>query len=60
MSDTQMSASKQTILIVDHIAENLQLLAGMLSQQGYIVRLAPEMISFYPDSIGKGQAVLIP
>lgn len=25
-----------------------------------IVRLAPEMISFYPGSIGKGQAVLMP
>ena len=37
-----MSASKETILIVDDIAENLQLLAGMLSEQGYIVRLAPD------------------
>jgi two-component system NarL family sensor kinase len=42
MSNAQNSASKETILIVDDIPENLQLLAGMLSEQGYIVRLAPD------------------
>jgi two-component system NarL family sensor kinase len=42
MSNVQNSASKETILIVDDIPENLQLLAGMLSEQGYIVRLAPD------------------
>ncbi|HEY9667745.1 MAG TPA: response regulator [Coleofasciculaceae cyanobacterium] len=42
MSNTQNSASKETLLIVDDIPENLQLLAGMLSEQGYIVRLAPD------------------
>jgi len=42
MSNAQNSASKETILIVDDIPENLQLLAGMLSDQGYIVRLAPD------------------
>jgi len=41
MSNAQ-NASKETILIVDDIPENLQLLAGMLSEQGYIVRLAPD------------------
>lgn len=41
MSNAQ-NASKETILIVDDIPENLQLLAGMLSKQGYIVRLAPD------------------
>ena len=42
MSNAQNPASKETILIVDDIPENLQLLAGMLSEQGYIVRLAPD------------------
>jgi two-component system NarL family sensor kinase len=42
MSNAQNSASKETILIVDDIPENLQLLAGMLSEQGYIMRLAPD------------------
>jgi two-component system NarL family sensor kinase len=42
MSNAQNSVSKETILIVDDIPENLQLLAGMLSEQGYIVRLAPD------------------
>jgi two-component system NarL family sensor kinase len=42
MSNAQNSASKETILIVDDIPENLQLLAGMLSDRGYIVRLAPD------------------
>jgi PAS domain S-box-containing protein len=42
MSNAQNSTSKETILIVDDIPENLQLLAGMLSEQGYIVRLAPD------------------
>jgi two-component system NarL family sensor kinase len=42
MSNAQNSGSKETILIVDDIPENLQLLAGMLSEQGYIVRLAPD------------------
>ncbi len=42
MSNARYSASKETILIVDDIPENLQLLAGMLSEQGYIVRLAPD------------------
>jgi two-component system NarL family sensor kinase len=42
MSNAQNSASKETILIVDDIPENLQLLAGMLSEHGYIVRLAPD------------------
>jgi two-component system NarL family sensor kinase len=42
MSNVQNFASKETILIVDDIPENLQLLAGMLSEQGYIVRLAPD------------------
>ncbi|HEY9596372.1 MAG TPA: response regulator [Cyanophyceae cyanobacterium] len=42
MINLQNSASKETILIVDDIPENLQLLAGMLSEQGYIVRLAPD------------------
>lgn len=41
MSNAQ-NASKETILIVDDIPENLQLLAGMLSDRGYIVRLAPD------------------
>jgi CheY-like chemotaxis protein len=39
MSNAQDSASKETILIVDDIPENLQLLAGMLSEQG--LRRAP-------------------
>jgi PleD family two-component response regulator len=42
MSNAQNWASKETILIVDDIPENLQLLAGMLSERGYIVRLAPD------------------
>jgi two-component system NarL family sensor kinase len=42
MSNAQNCASKETILIVDDIPENLQLLAGMLSERGYIVRLAPD------------------
>lgn len=42
MNTIQKSASKETILIVDDILENLQLLARTLSEQGYIVRLAPD------------------
>ena len=42
MSTIQESASKETILIVDDILENLQLLAKTLSEQGYVVRLAPD------------------
>ncbi len=42
MSNARYSASKGTVLIVDDIPENLHLLAGMLSEQGYTVRLAPD------------------
>lgn len=44
MSQEQYTSSKESILIVDDTPANLQLLAQMLSEQGYKVRLAQDGI----------------
>lgn len=40
MKHTQTPMSEVSILVVDDTSDNLQLLAGLLSKQGYIVRPA--------------------